>query len=1249
MKLINSIVVIFLFLTSSNINAQNNNFSVQKKQFDNFYSNGDYDSALIIAQNLLNNFKSDGDTSYHFALSLKFVGICFNKKNEVDSAGYYFRKSVDLFEYQKQDTSFEYIKLLNSFALFNKEHGNLKATEHFFDRALILHELNNFRDQKEYARFLNNYGNYFLELGLLKKADSLFKEAEQTYIKLYQNDKSKYTSLLHSIAKLEFHNGNYKEADKLFKEWNSIIDTMPQKTEVKINGILEDVEMKIKLDDYKNAKEKIEKTKVTISSLPQGKTKNELNFKYFSLLGYYYYKIDSIKLSKINYLEASKFCGRDSINKKLTEIFEGITDVYLKDENYDSAYYYAIKSLNIKKELYGENNLDYATSLNQLSKVYKARGEYDTALELRHKVLEIRRTFLSNKHPDYASSLNNLGSLYKVIGNYELAKKYYLEALELRKLIYTNNHSYVASSLHNLGELYYEEGDYKQSISYFENCLKIKKQLGTDQKIGNSNTLNSLSNVYIQIGLYQQAEKKLIEARRIYLDQKKTDLIGYAKTCQLYGLLYYKQEKFKLAHEEYSKCLEIYKKNNTIKPESKLYAEIYHYIGRTYLKEKDLIKAEKYFNLCLQIKLKLYGKTEKHPEIAMVYKNFGDLYSAKKNYDEALINYRKAYEISKNSLGAKHRETIKREFEIAKLFEEKGEFDAAFPLYKKVFDLKTEEITLNFEWLTDEQKEAYWNLEATFYNDLFVFGSNFHNQNKQVIKLMYDATLILKGRLLETKISSENYYREIDELREELGLKRRLLAKLDSDGFNSNDSLQNLNYNKLDLEIDSLDNLLIKSWPEYDQQKKNLTVTWEKVKSQIELGEAVIEFIRYEKNSEYQYGAVVLTNNDSIPQFFYLCKENDLKEIQPQSGFSAYYPLVWQPLETALKGIKTIYYAPTGELYNVPFHALYSTNSSTSSYAISDNTNRGVGVDELEEVVEDANYLLDQYSLHQLTSTRYLALGLKSKVEKPLSPTIGLIGGLNYDYIPNQSTTIPKERNINSIQNRSSSLVGNKLDYLQGTQDEIKTISEILAPSSWKIELFEGNEGKEENIMRLEGKYAKNILHIASHGFAFTERNVLENDSSDNYIRYSYRYSSNPMVRSGIILTGANWAWMGSDTLSKLGSEQNGILTALEVSQLNLKKTRLVVLSACQTGLGKIEDSEGTFGLKRGFKLAGVEQMIVSLWSVPDKETKDLMTYFYKDLVQTLNPVISFENAQRLMRKEYPNEPSKWAGFVLVR
>ena len=115
------------------------------------------------------------------------------------------------------------------------------------------------------------------------------------------------------------------------------------------------------------------------------------------------------------------------------------------------------------------------------------------------------------------------------------------------------------------------------------------------------------------------------------------------------------------------------------------------------------------------------------------------------------------------------------------------------------------------------------------------------------------------------------------------------------------------------------------------------------------------------------------------------------------------------------------------------------------------------------------------------------------------------------------------------------------------------------------------------------------------------------------------------------------------------GAEENGILTALEVSSLNLRKTKLVVLSACETGLGKIEGSEGIFGLKRGFKLAGVEQIIVSLWSVPDKETMELMTLFYEDLTQSLNPVISFEKAQKQMREAHPTRPDLWAGFVLVR
>jgi CHAT domain-containing protein len=306
-------------------------------------------------------------------------------------------------------------------------------------------------------------------------------------------------------------------------------------------------------------------------------------------------------------------------------------------------------------------------------------------------------------------------------------------------------------------------------------------------------------------------------------------------------------------------------------------------------------------------------------------------------------------------------------------------------------------------------------------------------------------------------------------------------------------------------------------------------------------------------------------------------------------------------------------------------------------------------VDQTVQTVEkNAVFLMDRYSLHQLTSTRYLAMGLKQKEKQPIDNRIAMIGGVNYDFLPGTATAEPKHKKNKNAQRNSQSVSG-RLAYLEGTKKEIDQINTTLTAQNWNIKLLENNDATEEKIMKLENKEAQSILHLATHGYAFPEYDFKDTTISKNSLRYSFRYSQNPMVRSGLFLTGGNWAWAGSDTLTKLGMEQNGILTALEVSQLNLKKTKLVVLSACETGLGKVEGSEGTFGLKRGFKLAGVEQIIVSLWSVPDKETMELMTLFYDDLAKTLNLVSSFEKAQKEMRNKYPTEPSKWAGFVLVR
>ena len=394
-----------------------------------------------------------------------------------------------------------------------------------------------------------------------------------------------------------------------------------------------------------------------------------------------------------------------------------------------------------------------------------------------------------------------------------------------------------------------------------------------------------------------------------------------------------------------------------------------------------------------------------------------------------------------------------------------------------------------------------------------------------------------------------------------------------------------------------------------------------------------------EDDSLYYYNALVIRKGDINPTLILLCKEEELQAISPKIGFSAYYPLIWQPIEAALKDIFTIYYAPIGELYNIPFSAIYSPKDSGDQLVASKTDKRGVVVaTEKATTEQSAEYLMDRYTMHQLTSTRYLAMGLKQKEKEPVKNNMAMVGGVNYDYLPG-STAAPKKNKKDKNASRSSASTSGKLNYLEGTKTEVEQINQQVTAATWQTKLIEKNDATEETITKLEGKEAKGILHIATHGYAFSEFDFKDTSISTNSLRYSYRYSTNPMVRSGLILTGGNWAWTGSDSLTKLGAEQNGILTALEVSQLNLKKTKLVVLSACETGLGKIEGSEGTFGLKRGFKLAGVEQIIVSLWSVPDKETMELMTLFYTDLTKTLNPVISFEKAQKEMRLKYPTEP----------
>jgi len=283
----------------------------------------------------------------------------------------------------------------------------------------------------------------------------------------------------------------------------------------------------------------------------------------------------------------------------------------------------------------------------------------------------------------------------------------------------------------------------------------------------------------------------------------------------------------------------------------------------------------------------------------------------------------------------------------------------------------------------------------------------------------------------------------------------------------------------------------------------------------------------------------------------------------------------------------------------------------------------------LAALVKNKQFLSTKYNLIQLSSTDVL----KNDLTEPNKKTLLLIGGVDYN---NNGFKIDQtDHTINNNQITSNTEI-EEWKYLPGTLSEIERIQSLLDKNQLLFNALSGSKATEENFKKLSGK-SPSVLHIATHGF-FKEKERHLKNKNELLLK-----SENPLTRSGLILAGAN-----TITKNKLStSSEDGVLTALEISNLNLTNTEIVILSACETGLGDIEGSEGVYGLQRAFKMAGVDLIVMSLWQVPDKETAEFMDLFYSKWLKENNVRTAFNNTQKIMQNKYKNEPYKWAAFVL--
>jgi CHAT domain-containing protein len=423
--------------------------------------------------------------------------------------------------------------------------------------------------------------------------------------------------------------------------------------------------------------------------------------------------------------------------------------------------------------------------------------------------------------------------------------------------------------------------------------------------------------------------------------------------------------------------------------------------------------------------------------------------------------------------------------------------------------------------------------------------------------------------------------------------------------------------------------------------------SWREIKKHLKRDEAAIEFVSFpvanERNiimnyDSVEYAALVVRSTASTPVWIPLCTESDLQNLLPkraianEKGFEntfhytkngkQLYELLWQKLEKELSGVNDVYYSPSGLLHKLSFDAIPVSNN---------------------------QYLSEKYNLHLVSSTREIK-NVKSDKGISLLPsdTVTVYGGLDYGLNKNESGdyTMTQEDLLQEGELYASRAGLSSWKYLKGTQTEAENLVQILDNHNIKNQYYQGTRGIEESFKALSGKNNA-IISIGTHGFFLQDVEKGESRALLERLGGQNTATPNPLLRSGLIMSGGNYQW--KDRRENIVSDMDdGILTAAEVAQMNLTKTSLVVLSACESGLGEVNNSEGVFGLQRGFKIAGVQTLIMSLWQVSDEATQLFMTTFYENLVNhKKTKAQSYKTAQQTVRERYPS-PYFWAAFVMM-
>lgn len=904
----------------------------------------------------------------------------------------------------------------------------------------------------------------------------------------------------------------------------------------------------------------------------------------------------------------------------------------------------------------GPQHLTVATCFQGIGVVYSIEGEFAKALECYHKSLQIKREIFGEEHRSVAISYNSIGNVYRAKGDYERALEYYHKSLEIGIKISGEEDAAVSAYYFNVGVAHYDKGDFDRALEYFLKSLSIElRELGEEHP-SIAASYNNIGNVYHDKEDYEKAleyHRKALALRLRTLGTRHTDTAeSYFNIARLYTVL----GDFPAALEYHRKALAI--EREAVGEEHHWVAESYFQIGNVHFEEGGLDRALEYYNKALALQYRTLD--ERHPEMVLTYQQIGKVYEKQGDYRQALAQYQKTlmilatgfeetdirvnpalenythprYLLSSLALKAGALEQLSRQTSgglTPRAGREKIELVKLSLSTGKLACRLAEEIRRGYRGEGSKlsvSREAGGIYRQSIQTALKLYDiSGDRGYLKEIFQLMEQSKSgVLQDALQESQARQfagipDSLLEREQELRIESAYYRTQIEKAseEQDAEQAPEIFLDLQARlfALNRQSEELIERFEREFPRY-YNLKYCTESASIADLQNVLDERSAMLAYFIGDSALYIAAIThetfdlsvspieSTFGETVETFYKSLNTID-KEDYLRTGSFLYQKLL-QPVEQYIAGKKRLVIIPGDILHYVPFEALIAGDGSRSG------TIRFTALD----------YLIRRYEI----SYHYSATLFLDQQRYPPAfrqPASGFVGfapvfadrGRGIDaWLRNVSSYIGTLLN-----NRSITADGRHLNELKDSEGEVKAIANLFRSRNIEGAGYYYDRASEDNFKADAGSYR--FIHIATHGLLNEENPVL----------------------SGLVFAGPQ----------ETAAVEDGILYSAETYNLNLNAD-LMVLSSCESGIGKLVNGEGLMAITRGFLYSGAKNVIHSLWKVSDKETRRLMIELYRNILnppETRKPSDGFAPALReaklnLIAEEATAFPASWSSFVLV-